>query len=79
LEAIQARREWAVRITQRVQLTIQNQVIGRVLAADHRPRAPMALKLFDAFPVLRRLPALLLGVGVRPEHVHTPELVRAKT
>ena len=78
LRAVQARREWAVRITQRMQLTIQNQVVGRVLAADHRPRAPAALKLFDAFPVLRRLPALLLGVGVRPEHVHTLELAGAK-
>ena len=74
LAAVQARREWAVRMTQRVQMTIQDQVVGRVLGAKAEPRAPALLKLFDAIPFLRRIPARLIGVGFRPEHVHTPEV-----
>jgi hypothetical protein len=34
---------------------------------------PWPLRLFDIFPVLRRIPARLIGIGVRPEHIHTPE------
>lgn len=73
LQAIQTRREWAVRLTQSAQLTIQNRLIGPVLESQQRPKAPALLKLFNVFPVLRRLPALLAGLGARPEHVRTPE------
>ena len=41
------------------------------------PPLPWALKLLARFPVLRRLPAYVVGVGVRPEHVHTPEVTAA--
>jgi hypothetical protein len=34
-------------------------------------------KLFDRFPLLRRIPGRLLAVGVRPEHVHTPDVLAA--
>jgi 2-polyprenyl-6-methoxyphenol hydroxylase-like FAD-dependent oxidoreductase len=73
LAAVQSRRERAVRLTQSVQLAIQNRLISNVLAAGTRPRAPAVLKLFNAFPVLRRLPARLVGMGARPEHIATPE------
>jgi hypothetical protein len=33
------------------------------------------MKLLDIFPVLRRLPARLVGMGFRPEHVHTPDVL----
>jgi hypothetical protein len=33
----------------------------------------LPLKLTNRFAWLRRWPAQLLGVGVRPEHVHSPE------
>jgi 2-polyprenyl-6-methoxyphenol hydroxylase-like FAD-dependent oxidoreductase len=74
LRAIQARREGAVKLTQGGQLTIQNQLIGRVLASRQRPKAPAMLKLFNLLPILRRIPARLVGLGVRPEHVRTPEI-----
>jgi 2-polyprenyl-6-methoxyphenol hydroxylase-like FAD-dependent oxidoreductase len=73
LQAVQTRREFAVKVTQRAQLLIQNRLIGQVLASRERPRAPAMLKLFNVFPVLRRIPARMVGLGVRPEHVHTPE------
>ena len=73
LQAIQKRRTLPVRFTQRLQLTIQNRIISRVLASRQRPKPPLFFKLFGIFPVLRRIPARLIGVGIRPEHVRTPE------
>ncbi len=73
LQAIEERRRLPVRFTQWLQLTIQRQIISRVLQSEQRPKPPAIFKLFNVFPVLRRIPARLLGLGIRPEHVHTPE------
>jgi 2-polyprenyl-6-methoxyphenol hydroxylase-like FAD-dependent oxidoreductase len=73
LQAIEERRTLPVRFTQWLQLTIQRRIISRVLESERRPKPPLFFKLFDIFPVLRRLPARLLGVGIRPEHVRTTE------
>jgi 2-polyprenyl-6-methoxyphenol hydroxylase-like FAD-dependent oxidoreductase len=73
LRAIEERRTLPVRFTQWLQLTIQRRIISRVLESDRRPKPPLFFKLFDIFPVLRRVPARLLGVGIRPEHVRTTE------
>jgi len=77
LSAIQARRIFPVRFTQALQLTMQNQLISRVLAGRERPKPPLILKLFDWIPLLRRIPARLLAVGVRPEHIHTLDVLSA--
>lgn len=69
LAAVQRRREFPTRVTQRLQLAIQNQIIRRVLAADRPFGPPLMMRLFDAVPLLRRLPARLIGMGVRPEHI----------
>jgi 2-polyprenyl-6-methoxyphenol hydroxylase-like FAD-dependent oxidoreductase len=74
LQAIQDRRTLPVRFTQWLQLTIQKRVISRVLESQQRPTPPFFFKLFGVFPVLRRIPALLLGIGIRPEHVRTPDV-----
>jgi hypothetical protein len=72
LQAVQQRRTFPVRFTQWMQLTIQKRLISRVLASQQRPKPPLLLKVLGIFPFLRRVPARLLGVGIRPEHVHTP-------
>jgi 2-polyprenyl-6-methoxyphenol hydroxylase-like FAD-dependent oxidoreductase len=77
LRAIEKRRTFPVLFTQRLQLTIQNQVIRRALSGTQKPKPPLLFKLFNAFPVLQRIPARFLAVGVRPEHIHTPEIVSA--
>jgi hypothetical protein len=46
------------------------------MESQQRPKPPLIFKLFNVFPVLRRIPARLLAVGIRPEHVHTPEVMR---
>ena len=74
LAKVQRRRQWPVEMTQALQLFVQKRVISNVLGMTAQPRPPFILTLFNRFPVLRRLPARLIGVGFRPEHVHTPEM-----
>ena len=74
LRAIQKRREFPARVTQRLQIAIQNNLIDKVLSSTERPKPPFAVKLLQWFPALQRLPARLVGMGVRPEHVRTPEI-----
>jgi 2-polyprenyl-6-methoxyphenol hydroxylase-like FAD-dependent oxidoreductase len=73
LQAIQDRRTLPVRFTQSLQLTIQRRIISRVLESERRPKPPLFFKLFEIFPVLRRIPARLIGIGIRPEHVRIAE------
>jgi 2-polyprenyl-6-methoxyphenol hydroxylase-like FAD-dependent oxidoreductase len=70
LERVQRRRQWPTRFTQRLQVFVQDRILGRVLADDGpRLRLPLPLRLLRRFPFLRRIPARLVGLGVRPEHV----------
>ena len=73
LAEVQKRREWPTRMTQRLQVIVQNLVIRNVLQMQQQPRAPFLVKLFNWFPVLRHIPARIIGIGFRPEHVQTPE------
>ncbi|TMQ28742.1 MAG: FAD-dependent oxidoreductase [Nitrospirae bacterium] len=68
---VQQRREWPTRMTQRVQLMIQNRVIKRALSGSDRFSPPFAIRLLALVPFLRRIPARMIGLGFRPEHVLT--------
>ena len=74
LAKVQKRREWPTKITQRLQLLVQKRIISNVLASTAQPRVPFVFSLFKRFPWLRRIPGRLIGMGFRPEHVHTPEI-----
>lgn len=74
LLAVQRRREWPARVTQWLQIAIQNRVIRPTLAAERPLRPPLLLRLAARFPVLRRLTARVVGIGIRPEHIESPEL-----
>jgi 2-polyprenyl-6-methoxyphenol hydroxylase-like FAD-dependent oxidoreductase len=74
LRAVQKRRMLATRVIQRMQVFIQNRIIRGVLASTAAPRLPWVFGLVNRYPVLRRIPARLIGVGVRPEHIETPEV-----
>jgi 2-polyprenyl-6-methoxyphenol hydroxylase-like FAD-dependent oxidoreductase len=69
LEKIQARREWPVRVTQRLQILVQDRVIARVLRSNQPFRPPLLLRLASRSAWLRGIPGRLIGMGVRPEHV----------
>jgi 2-polyprenyl-6-methoxyphenol hydroxylase-like FAD-dependent oxidoreductase len=75
LAEVQERREWPTRMTQRLQVVVQNLVIRNVLQMQKKPRAPFLVKLLNWFPALRRIPGRIIGMGFRPEHVRTPEAV----
>jgi len=69
LEAVQRRREFPTRAMQWLQVAIQNNVIVRVLGSDKPLKLPLVLNLLNKFPYLRRIPARVIGMGFRPEHV----------
>jgi len=71
LQAIQKRREFPTRATQRLQVMAQNRVIRRVLGENRPLHVPWPLRLLDRFPPLRRIPGRVIGMGFRPEHVRT--------
>ncbi len=71
LARVQQRRELPTRLTQWAQMQIQQRVIAPALGSRTPLRAPLPVRLLARFPFLRRIPARLVGLGVRPEHVHT--------
>jgi 2-polyprenyl-6-methoxyphenol hydroxylase-like FAD-dependent oxidoreductase len=71
LRAVQRRRERAARLTQGLQLFIQSRIIGRVLADGRAPLLGRVPWLLRALPFLPRVPARLVGLGFRPEHVRS--------
>lgn len=71
LARVEARRRLPVVLTQKMQVAVQNRVVGSVLRGGAL-RPPAVLRLLRAVPVLQRLPARLIGLGIRPERVETP-------
>jgi len=66
--------QWEFLVTQSLQVFIQNRVISRVLSSQKPLLAlPWPVRLLRTFPILRRIPARLIGIGIRPEHVKTGE------
>jgi 2-polyprenyl-6-methoxyphenol hydroxylase-like FAD-dependent oxidoreductase len=72
LAQVQKRREWPTKVIQAIQVVIQKNVISRVLGGTGKTVPPWFVRLFIHFPVLRRLPARLVGLGVRRERVTSP-------
>jgi 2-polyprenyl-6-methoxyphenol hydroxylase-like FAD-dependent oxidoreductase len=74
LRAVQERREYPTRMTQRFQVFAHKHLLRPALSQKTQiRRLPLPFKLLRRFPVLRRIPARMLGLGFRPEHVRTPE------
>ncbi len=75
LQKVQQRRELPAKITQTVQIFIQNRIIRRVFEKPTAigKRLPLVLRLLQRWPTLRRIPARVIGIGFRPEHVTIPD------
>ena len=74
LPKVQQRRLLPVKAIQGFQNAAQKRIIGRLLARQSGPVKPaLPLRLFDAIPLLRRIPAAFIGFGIRPEHVRSPK------
>lgn len=69
LRRVQLRRELPTRLTQWLQVQVQNRVIRPVLASNSSPTLPIPLRVMQWFPLLQRIPARFIGMGIRPEHV----------
>ena len=69
LQKVQKRRQFPTRLIQGFQLVVQNRFLAPTIASGTTPKAPWFVKLIDAVPVLQRIPARLVGIGPRPEHV----------
>jgi 2-polyprenyl-6-methoxyphenol hydroxylase-like FAD-dependent oxidoreductase len=72
LAAVERRRTLPTRLTQGMQVLIQERVIDRVLSSDKPVKAPWQVHLFNRLPFLARIPARVIGMGFRPEHIHSP-------
>ena len=70
LAAVQRRRMYPTVMTQGLQVEIQRHIISRVLASKAPPkRAPLILRILTSIPGFRYIPAYIVGIGFRPEHV----------
>ena len=75
LDAVRRRREFPVRITQAMQVMVQNNLISVALKPGDRPlKAPLFARLINALPWLQGITARFVGLGARPEHVQSPTL-----
>jgi 2-polyprenyl-6-methoxyphenol hydroxylase-like FAD-dependent oxidoreductase len=73
LDAVRRRREFPVRVTQAMQVIVQNNIISVALKPGGRPlKAPLVARLINALPWLQGITARFLALGARPEHVHSP-------
>ncbi len=74
LDAVHRRRLFPVKVIQGFQVLVQNRILKpRVSGSAAELKVPWPLKVLNASAWARRWPAQLLGVGVRPEHVRSPQ------
>ncbi|KQX19985.1 MULTISPECIES: FAD-dependent oxidoreductase [unclassified Sphingomonas] len=76
LAQVQARRLFPVRVVQGMQRVVHARVLGPTLSANAQMKAPFALRMLDRFPILQRIPARIVGLGVRREHIRSPAAIR---
>jgi hypothetical protein len=77
LADVQRRRMFPTRATQRMQLFVQDKFLSRVLASHEMPTPPWPARLINGCPLLQRIPARIIGLGFRPEHIRTAEAAPA--
>ena len=76
LEKIQRRREGPTKVTQGFQSLVQRQALAPVLKGGSAPTPPAIFRILNSWAWLRQFPARFLGLGVRPEHIHTPDCLK---
>jgi 2-polyprenyl-6-methoxyphenol hydroxylase-like FAD-dependent oxidoreductase len=74
LDQVQRRREFPTSVVQRMQKAVHDRVLTPLVVRKAVvDKVPLALRLFDRFPLLRRIPARLIGLGIRREHIRSPD------
>ncbi|MEM8573809.1 MAG: FAD-dependent oxidoreductase [Pseudomonadota bacterium] len=77
LARVQKRRSFPVKLTQKMQVFLQDRVITSVLSGSEIKEIPLPLRALNDVPLLRRIPGRIIGLGFRPEHVALPEVARS--
>ena len=73
LTQVEERRMFPTRVIQRAQVLAQDRIIGRLLKpGPPLAKAPLIVRLFNRFALLRRIPGRFIGLGVRRERVQSP-------
>jgi 2-polyprenyl-6-methoxyphenol hydroxylase-like FAD-dependent oxidoreductase len=73
LDSVRRRRLMPVKVIQALQVAVQSRILQPVISGQlQKLTPPLMVRVLDRFPWLRRWPAQLLGVGVRPEQVSSP-------
>lgn len=70
LRKVQRRRQWPVRMTQAIQAFLHKRMLRPGINVN---KVPWPAQLFLGWPLLRMIPAMIIGIGFRPEHIHSPE------
>jgi 2-polyprenyl-6-methoxyphenol hydroxylase-like FAD-dependent oxidoreductase len=74
LKRVQQRRMLPTRVVQAAQKAVHDRVLTPLVVRKAvLAKVPLALRLFARFPLLRRIPARLIGLGVRREHIRSPD------
>ncbi len=77
LPGVQKRRAWPTQAIQAGQKAAQERVIGRLLQPGAPlTQAPFIVRMLDRYPLLRRIPGRIIGLGVRRERVRSPLAAR---
>ncbi len=71
LRPVQLRRERPARLTQKVQVFLHEHLLERIFDSKEIIPPPLLMRLLEEFPRLRSLPARMIGIGFRPEHIQT--------
>jgi 2-polyprenyl-6-methoxyphenol hydroxylase-like FAD-dependent oxidoreductase len=77
LAAVQRRRAFPTRVTQSFQVIIQKQLVQRVLASSNRDELPWIQRLINGSRLVRWIRGRMIGIGVRAEHIRTPDCLAA--
>lgn len=78
LQAVQGRRAFPTKVIQTMQAFLHKAIINRKTDPAKRQKMPLFFILLNYFPILRRIPARLVGMGIRPEHIKTPDVQKLK-
>lgn len=78
LAKIQKRREFPTKMTQNFQVFVQNRIISNVINESDTESIPFPLRVLQTVTMLQRLPAHVIGLGIRQEHIQTPDIKNVK-
>jgi 2-polyprenyl-6-methoxyphenol hydroxylase-like FAD-dependent oxidoreductase len=74
LKKVRDRRLLPVRLVQRMQKLVHDRILTPLVVRKAvLDKVPFALRLFKRFPILRRIPARIVGLGFRREHIRSPD------